>query len=686
MSQEKLMTLGIFAHANAGKTTITENLLYDANVISKIGRVDDGNTVTDSLKIEKQRGITVRASLVSFETNGKKVQLIDTPGHVDFSAEVERAISVLDGAVLVISGVEGIEAQTYTIWKALKQKNVPTIFFVNKMDRMGANYEKALKDISTKLEVPIIPLQKLSATGGENIKYSEVSFEDLIEYISNVHDSRVDDLLERYLNNDVKINEIYDLIETLSREGKVYPVIGGSALKSIGTSFLIDCIGKYLPENKKEIEEPFSAYVYTVRVDENNQKKLYMKVLSGKLTTRDRIILKDETEGKVTNLYKINGADLEACQSIESGEIAIVTGIDALCGELIGNQDKAQDYVKFVKPLINMEIRAKQEKDSLNLVSALKVLNDEDPYLNVRYDKNTGKIYMSLMGEVQAQVVEQMLRDRFNIESNLLNPVIIHKETPTKIGRGDASYTRVSSVSIEVKPLPEGSGLKYESKLSTDFLHKKYQRQVERLVKYYAQQGVFGWEVTDAEINLVDGRFDSMGSEPKHFNIAIPLALMRALKNANMKILEPISHYSVIIPKNTSSTVLQKLTASGGISNVASENEENITIDGEAPMEMIMNFPIELSKITSGRGIFSSVIETYRTARKQDIENVYIGADPRNEVTFVINDMKASLDALDPIMSKKKKVSRSKFKRNQREKQIRDEKKEEKRKSFGEER
>ena len=192
-----ILTIGIFAHANAGKTTITENLLYETNVIENIGRVDTGNTVTDSMKIEKERGITVRSSLVSFDVNGKKVQLIDTPGHVDFSAEVERAINVLDGAVLAISGVEGVEAQTYTIWKALREKNIPTIFFINKMDRAGADFTRTLKELKEKLSAEIIPLENIIRNDDSSLSFEETSKEELMEYQSDVEDE-VDDLIELY--------------------------------------------------------------------------------------------------------------------------------------------------------------------------------------------------------------------------------------------------------------------------------------------------------------------------------------------------------------------------------------------------------------------------------------------------------------------------------------------------------
>ncbi|NLC87219.1 MAG: TetM/TetW/TetO/TetS family tetracycline resistance ribosomal protection protein, partial [Clostridiaceae bacterium] len=670
-----ILTIGIFAHANAGKTTITENLLYETNVIKSIGRVDTGNTVTDSMKIEKERGITVRSSLVSFNINGKTVQLIDTPGHVDFSAEVERAINVLDGAILAISGVEGVEAQTYTIWKALREKNVPTIFFINKMDRAGADFERTLKELQEKLNAEIIPLESINRNNDSSLSFEESTKEELMEYLSDLEEG-ADDLIESYLQNPEHISRemIIDRIKILSKKSKIYPVIGGSALKSSGVAELVKCIGEFLPEAGKRLDKNFSAYVYTVRVEEG-QKKLYVRVLDGELSNRDNVKLSEENQSKVNGIYVADGDKIVPVSSISSGEIGIITGVDARCGQLIGEQEQKENYVSFVKPLINMEVDAKEKKDLLKLVDALKVLNDEDPYLNVRYSKNTGKIYVSLMGEVQAQIISEMLKERFNIDAVLSDPVVIHKETPSMEAEGEAYYTRVSGLKLGIKPLSVGSGLVYKSKLSTDFLHKKYQRQTERLVMQYAKQGLSGWEVTDAEIDLLDGRFDSMGSEPKHFNIAVPLALMRALKNSKPRILEPISKFSVVVPKNDTSNVLQLLSSKNGTVSITSERDGYVTIEGNAPMELMLNFPIELNKLTSGRGIYSQAVSRYELSRNQNVETNYIGPDPRNEVPFVIADMGASLDYLDPVKSKKKKVSKSKFKRERREREFKEQKK-----------
>ncbi len=663
---EKVLTLGIFAHANAGKTTITEHLLYHTNVIDKVGRVDTGDTVTDNMKVEQERGITVRDSIVSFTLNNKIIQLIDTPGHVDFSAEVERAINVLDGAVLVISGVEGLEAQTYTIWRALQEKNIPVIIFINKMDRKGANYDKVLAELQNNLKIPTLTLTHVYQENDGKLNIVQSKLDDLIEELSLVDD----EILERYLDGKQIDNDwLATKMITLSNENKIYPVIGGSALTDVGINDLVDSIARYLPSTKKKIDKPMAAYVFMIRVDENG-KNAYVKVLNGNISIRDVIKTDEEKQEKVKNIMISDGSKLRNVDVAYSGDIAIINGLDVKCGQVLGNNEGMDKYISFVKPLLTMEVKPVNGKDTIELMRALKILNEEDPYLNVRYNERTNSIYCSLMGEVQAQIVKTMLEDRFGIKVNIENPIVIHREVPTQKASAKASYTCVSGLELEVSPLERGSGFKYVSKLSTDYLHIKYQRQVERLINYYSRQGLHGWELTDMEVALIGGQFDSMGSDPMHFNIITPLTLFRCLKKANVKLLEPIASYIITFPEEYLSGVIKLITAKEGIYRITNSFEGEVTIEGEAPAANMMNFPLELSMNTSGRGTYTSYISKYEISKSQNAEMDYIGADPRNETTFVINDMKASLDSLDEALMKKKKESRSKFARIQREKQF----------------
>jgi ribosomal protection tetracycline resistance protein len=663
---KKVLTLGVFAHANAGKTTITEHLLYHTGVIKSVGRVDTGDTVTDNLKVEKERGITVRDTLVSFELDGKTVQLIDTPGHVDFSAEVERAISVLDGAILVISGVEGLEAQTFTIWRALQEKKVPVIIFINKMDRKGANYDRVLGELQKFLNMPTLTLTHVYQENDGSLTIKPSSLTDLIEEVSMVDD----EILEHYVNKDqIDSCLIATKILELTRNCKLFPIVGGSALIDVGMKDLVESIGRYIPTTAKNIDSPLSAYVYTIRVDETG-KNAYVKVLNGQISLKDNLKLAEDQTGKVNRMYLAEGSKLTSVDNVYSGDIAIINGLDVKCGQIIGETKGLDNYVNFVNPLLTMEINPVNKGQSIELMEALRILNEEDPHLNVRYNERTNSIYCSLMGEVQAQIIKTYLDERFGIEANIENPVIIHKEVPTVKASAKATYTTVSGIGIEVTPLERGAGFRYVSKISTDFLHIKYQRQIERLIRHYSKQGLHGWELTDMEVALVDGQFDSMGSDPQHFNIITPLALFRSLKKAKMHLLEPISNFTIVIPKNSINAVTKLLSSKNAVYEFSNNFEDVITINGEVPASNMMNFPVELSMITSGRGSYSYSITKYEISNNQNAKCDYIGPDPRNETTFVINDMRASLESLDKTLMKKKKESRSKFARQQKEKEF----------------
>lgn len=650
-------TIGIFAHANAGKTTVTENILHETNVIKYVGRVDDGNTVTDSMNIEKSRGITVRSSVVSFDIGQKQFFLIDTPGHVDFSSEVERAVNTLDGAILVVSAVEGVEAQTYTIYEALRRKKVPVVVFINKVDRKNADYNRVIKELREKLNIKLITLFNVNCSY-DKIEVFENDLDSLMDNLAEYDDSLVDD----YLMGNITFKQVFNRICELSKKAEVSVALGGAALEGIGTGELLKCIENCLPSFQEINCSKFSGYVYMVRV-EDNTTKTFVKVLSGEIRIRDEVEMEDGSVQKIISIQVPKGADYVSTDVANAGQEVVLTGITTKAGDLIGDRTYKSNYISFVRPKLNIQVTPVNENEVYDLYKALKILEVEDPYLNVRISSSQNKkVFVSLMGEVQAQILESILQERFNISVELNHATIIHKEAPTKEGTGEASYTKVSKIELKVYPLPAGSSLHFESRLSTDYLLKKYQRQTERLVYQYSKQGIFGWELTDALIVLTNGRFDSMGSEPKHFNIAVPLALMRALKECKNKILEPISEYFVTIPKSTIGDITKELSSRNAFYEIISQNLENITLHGEIQTKMISDFPVVLSKLTSGRGLFTSSIKRYEESREQNVMNEYVGFDPRNEVKFVVSEIGGNLDKLDVAVSKKRKSSRSKFK------------------------
>ncbi len=648
--EKPVMTIGIFAHANAGKTTITEQLLYHTNTKSKRGRVDHGDTTTDNLQIEQERGISVRSSMVSIDIPDRELQLIDTPGHVDFSAEVERSISVLDGAVLVISGVEGVEPQTQVIWRILQERKVPTIFFINKMDRLGADYNRTLSELREKLNASIIPIIEVDVDlKTRELSYVKPSEEKMTELVAETDD----DLINKYLD-DIPISkeEIDKTLTTKSREGQVSVALGGSALNDEGIERLISAIQKYLPTAKGPKSDKFSGYVYTVKRD-SGVRELYVKVLNGTLENRIEFTNADGNKERVRTISKIVGDKKVRKETLETGEIGIITGLSAHCGDIIGAPFPSFTPASFVNPLYNTTIKPQNPMQINALISALEVLNDEDPDLHLRYNKLTSQISIDLMGKLQGEVISNILQTRFGIDVMLSDPIVVCKETPIEEGFGEANYTRVSGVGFRIRPLPYGSGIKYKSSVSTDYLFTKYQRQVERLVKHYIHQGLYGWKLTDAEIELVSGFCDNVGSEPMHYNIAVPIALMRALKNAQTNILEPNIKYEITTPNEYLKPLIALTSNYGLLYDDISIKVKNSILTGIAPLQSIANLPTNVTKLSNG---FASIIEEpcgYTVKKDGEItEREYVGPDPRNEGAFLL-DMGAIPSNLDYIRRKR---------------------------------
>ncbi len=643
MKDKKVMTLGVFAHANAGKTTITEQLLYHTNVKKSRGRVDHGDTTTDNLKVEQERGISVRASMVTLPFDDREVQLIDTPGHVDFSAEVERAISVLDGAVLVVSGVEGVEPQTQVIWKILRERKIPTIVFINKMDRMGADYDRVVHELQSKLSSNIVPIVEISKKNDGSLEYRDVKEETIIENLAEVDE----EILERFLNDEKISREwLRTQIKGLTESANLFFVYGGSALLDDGMYRLIDGISKYLPCSQKKQSDEFSGYIYTVKRDAG-VRELYVKVLNGTLQNRQELELSTGIKQRVRTVIKIDGTKRVRTDSIETGEIGIITGIDAKCGDIIGMAVPNFKSTSFVNPLFHTNVTTVDKSQLQQLVTGLEVLNDEDPDLHLNYNKNTGQISIDLMGQLQTEIIANLLKERFQVEALFSDPIIIHKETPINCGHGEATFDRVSGVELEIKPLPRGSGLQYISKFSTDYLFTKYQKQIERLVKMYTQQGLYGWEITDAEISLVGGKSDSVCSDPSHFNVIVPLALMRSIKEAGMQLLEPIMQYEISSPKETFRAVLSSLSAMGVDYEKITHVNDNVIIPGNAPLSEMLDLPMVVTRLTGGHGSLIKRPNGYEIKRNQEIvEKQVIGFDPRNEDLFLMA-MNSSVDHLD---------------------------------------
>lgn len=644
-------TIGVFAHANAGKTTVTENILYHTGIIDRIGRVDSGTTITDNLEVERNRGITIRSSFVTFTVDNLIIQLLDTPGHIDFSAEVVRAMQTLDAAVFIISGVEGIEAQTINIWNMLNTLHVPTLFFINKLDRIGANYNKVVSALQQTFSNRIVELENIFIDDDYNIDIQPKSNTDLLEQLSIFDDESLDYYLMN--ENDIQKSWIDNRIRQLYLENSIYCVMGGSALAEIGVKQLLDGIIKYLPRYQAQNNTDFAGKVYMVKRN-NGLKETYIKILQGVLENRMEIIIEDNPQ-KIRTLYSINGNTKIACNSAKSGQLVIATGIECEAGALIGNSEGIEEHRLSLSPMFTSIISIEGELEKIELWNALRELSEEDPLLNARLDAETKKVQVDLMGRLQGETIIQMLSERYSLSASISNPTIIYKETPIDDGIGKAGYTKTSNVALKIEPLERGAGLRFQTLLASDYLFTKYQKQVERLVQRYSSLGLYGWEITDCMISLIGGKCDNVGSEPQDYNICTPIALSRALKQCETKLLEPVVGYSIICPNEIYSEIIGKLMATRkGYSEVIEKDNSTYEIIGDAFLSEIEQFINVFRELTGGKGSINYSLKGYDDALLDSvIEREVTENNPHNEAKFVLQ-MNGIMDNLDKGLETKR--------------------------------
>lgn len=628
-NSKKIVTLGIFAHANAGKTTLTENILFRYGIIEKLGRVDLGNTVTDSLLIEKRRGITIRTSYVSFTNGDKTIQLLDTPGHIDFSSEVIRAINVLDVAILVISGVEGIEAQTKVIWDMLSKRKIPTFMFINKLDRMGASYEGTLDKIRFLLTERAVSFVDTKLDGDISVSKKNVKmlFEDCI-----VNDQNI---LGKYLNGEVAARDFSEYISLLLKSNAIYPVFGGSTLHSIGMDVFLDGLLEYMPYTDLTMDDHiedclFSAYIYTVKSN-SNAKEAFVKILKGNLKNRSLIII-DDQENKIVAIEKIIGNKRTPCDVLFPGELAIVKGLDVNAGQLIG-EPITDNSIFNITPIFSVSLSS-NETDTQSFHEELKDLNTEDPNLNLRYNVDSRQFQIDVMGELQAESVAGLLQERYNIQCSISTPKIIYRETPKREGYGISSYTGMSLVELKVKPEVEGTGVQFASFITTSELPDKYQKQVRRLIFEYLNCGVHGWPVIDVTVELIGGKWDNAGSQSSHFNIATPVALARALRVAGSKLLEPTVEYQIIFGRNNLNLVMDEVSALQYRYEMCEPIEnDSMKLSGRAFVSELTYMSTQLRKLLKGE----VTVDYYQSGYSYNKNNNIIKNDFPSSSAFDIN-------------------------------------------------
>jgi ribosomal protection tetracycline resistance protein len=608
------INIGIVAHVDAGKTSLTERILFETNVIKEIGRVDSGSTQTDSMELERQRGITIKASVVSFFIDDVKVNVIDTPGHADFIAEVERSFRVLDGAILVISTVEGVQAQTKILMRTLQKLNIPTILFVNKIDRSGANTEKVVKQIKEILSNEVFPFYSVENEGTKDARIIEYkSYDDCMERLAPFNES----LLESYVNNEIIPDALLrNELEKQIQQANVFPIFFGSAMTGIGVTELLKNISALIPATKSSQDEKLSGIVFKIEREPSGEKIAYVRIFSGSLHVRKYVdIQRSESLSHKEKIKKMcmfhNGTAVQA-SAVHSGEFCKVWGLsDVKIGDIIGERT---DYIKdihFAEPQMEAAIDAVPKERIHDLYAALMELCEEDPLIKVWKDDVHNELYIRLFGEVQKEVIETILYEKYNIQVAFSNTRVVCVEKPIGIGyaaevMGEKANPFYATVGFKVERGELNSGITYNLGVELGSLPLAFHKAIEDTVFQTLKQGLYGWEVTDVIVTLTHTGYASPVTTASDFRNLTPLVLMTALKQAETCVYEPINEFELTVPEHAISTAMYKLAAIPATFREPRLYNDSYHLTGSLPVAKTENFKRVLHSFTEGEGIFTT--------------------------------------------------------------------------------
>jgi ribosomal protection tetracycline resistance protein len=644
----RTLNLGILAHVDAGKTSLTERLLHDAGVIAEIGSVDSGSTQTDTMALERRRGITIKAAVVAFTIGDLAVNLIDTPGHPDFIAEVERVLGVLDGAVLVVSAVEGVQAQTRVLMRTLRRLGIPTLLFANKVDRSGAVYEPLLASISERLAPAIVPMGTVERIGEHDAACRPLpgTRPELVEALAE-HD---DALLGAYLDGEAVASErLRHALADQTRRGLVHPVYFGSAITGAGVGSLSDGIKDLLPASDGDPGAPVSGTVFKIERGPAGEKIAYVRLFAGTLRVRDRVRL-GTGEAKVTALGRFARGTAERAASASAGQIATVWGLDeARIGDVVGEPPASRREGRFAPPTLETVVTARDAADKGALHAALSQLAEQDPLIDLRRDEVRGEVAVSLYGEVQKEVVESTLADEYGIDVDFSATTVICVERPVGsgealeiLGKGENPFT--ATVGLRVDPAPPGSGVSFRLgegvKIGDIPIHvfktvEDFEAAMETSVRRTLQEGLRGWEVVDCAVTMTRSGFISPSTRARDFRLLIPLVLMEALERAGTVVCEPMHHFSLEVPHEVLGPVLAALAKADAVPEAPKRDGRATVVEGAIPAASVHGLEQRLPKPASGEAMLEYGFDHYRPVRGAAASRARSGVNPLNRKEYL---------------------------------------------------
>ncbi len=603
---KKVRNIGIFAHVDAGKTTLSEQLLAHAGAIRTKGSVDSGTAHTDTLPVERRRGISVKASCVSFHHRDVQINLIDTPGHVDFSAEVERSLWALDAAILVVCAVEGVQPQTEVLFSALQGQNIPVIFFLNKVDRVGADPERVVGQIKRLLTKAAVFLSDPDA-------------------VTELICDRDDILFERYLSGETFGEDFLRLrLAELTKNAQAYPVLCGSALRDEGVLPLMDAIVEFFPA--PDAADGLCGVVFAAQHDRNLGRGVWIRLFGGVLTNRmpmdipagiDPILGEKTVQAKISQIFDSAGAPVG---TLGAGDIGVVYGLgDIPIGHVIGKADQLPRRVEpghLRTPLITVQVMPEKPEQMQALHQACTVLSGEDPLLQVQYIRTLGELHLQVMGSIQLEVLQEVLKTRFDLSVTFTPPAIIYKETVSQSCEGYVAYLEPEPcwaiLRFRIDPAPRGSGVTFSSEVPVRKVKAHYQNQVAQAIPLALSQGRLGWQVTDVNITLIDGGDHQFHTHPLDFIVATPMAIQDGLRNGGSTLLEPILDVRFLLPPESVGRVISDVSVMRGEVLDSFSDGERMILNARIPVQSSLDYSITLASFTGGRGAMSARLHGYR--------------------------------------------------------------------------
>ncbi len=612
---ERQLTVGILAHVDAGKTTLAEGILYTCKAVRKLGRVDHGEAFLDHFSLERSRGITIFSKIARVTYEDLNITLLDTPGHVDFSGEMERTLQVLDAAILVISATDGVQGHVETLWRLLKRYQIPTFLFINKMDLPGVDKEAVLQELQHRL-------------GRGCVDFTQTDTETFFDAITMCDDALCEEFLEQgQLAGESLQNAIADR--------HIFPCMFGSALKLVGIDALLECVRSYVEPPK--YREDFGARVFKIGRDKDGKRLTYLKVTGGSLQAKKTISggTEEEWTEKVNEVFHCQGAKYEPVELVRAGDICAVTGLTkTFAGQGLGFE--RENAMPLLQPVLNYRVILSDSVNPMEALEKLKRLEEEEPLLHISWKEQTKEIHAQVMGEVQIQILQSVIAERFGMEVTFGDGSILYKETLAEpvVGIGHFEPLRhYAEVHLLLTPGQAGSGVTVRSTLSEDKLSKNWQRLILTHLTERVHCGVLtGSEVTDLDICLVAGRAHIKHTEGGDFRQATYRAVRQGLRKGKSVLLEPYYSFSIELPTEYLGRAMTDIKQMyGGFESPQAEGDKSILV-GRAPVATLQHYPMQLQAYTGGRGRISYVPAGYFPCHNEEEVVAALAYDPEGDV------------------------------------------------------